>query len=83
MRSVKGVFGKGRILELRGSMTKVEQLADFVVQASFNDLSAVALRELKIRVLDSLACALGALDQGPMPQLKLQIEDFGGASCAR
>jgi 2-methylcitrate dehydratase len=59
-------------------MTKVEQLADFVVQASFTDLSAVAVRELKIRVLDSLGCALGALDQGPMPQLKLQIEDFGG-----
>jgi 2-methylcitrate dehydratase len=59
-------------------MTKVEQLAAFVVDACFGDLSAMALKEIRIRVLDSLGCAFGALDQGPMPRLKLQIEDFGG-----
>jgi 2-methylcitrate dehydratase len=59
-------------------MTKAEQLADFVANSSFDHLSASAIAALKVRVLDSLGCALGALDQGPIPSLKLQIEDFGG-----
>jgi 2-methylcitrate dehydratase len=73
--------GRGRPLKCAlvfEQMMKVEQLADFVVQASFSDLSLLAMNELKIRVLDSLGCALGALDQGPMPRLKLHTEEFGG-----
>jgi 2-methylcitrate dehydratase len=58
-------------------MTQVEQLADFVVNASFTDISVFALRELKTRVLDSLACAVGALDNELIRLLKEQIEDFG------
>jgi len=42
-------------------MTLSEQLAAFVVRASFDDLSIESRRQLKIRVLDALGCAIGAL----------------------
>jgi 2-methylcitrate dehydratase PrpD len=40
-------------------MSLVEQLAEFVVTASYEDLSHAARKALKIRVLDSLGCAIG------------------------
>jgi 2-methylcitrate dehydratase len=57
---------------------EVERLADFVARASYEDLSEEAVRELKIRVLDSLGCAIGALDGAPVRMIREQIEDFGG-----
>ena len=64
-------------------MTTVEQLAEFVVRVNYEELSKDARQALKIRVLDSLGCALGALD-GVVPKLvRQQVEDFGGAEqCA-
>src|SRR5436190_1986100 len=59
-------------------MTRAEQLADFIVSVSFGDISGFAVRELKNRVLDSLGCALGALDNELIGLLKDQINDFGG-----
>src|SRR5205814_465593 len=59
-------------------MTQVEQLAAFVVQARYEDLSEEARQELKIRVLDALGCAIGALDGPPINMIREQIEDFGG-----
>src|SRR5205085_1687582 len=59
-------------------MTQVEQLAAFVVQARYEDLSEEARQQLKIRVLDALGCAIGALDEPPIAMLREQIEDFGG-----
>jgi 2-methylcitrate dehydratase len=59
-------------------MTEVERLAAFVVQATFDDLSSEARRELKIRVLDSLGCAIGALGAPPIAMLRAQIGEFGG-----
>jgi 2-methylcitrate dehydratase len=46
-------------------MTLVEQLAAFVVRASFDELSAEARDQLKIHILDSLGCAMGALKGQP------------------
>lgn len=60
-------------------MTYVEALADFVVNASFEDLSEEARQQLKIRVLDSLGCAIGALRGEPIAFVREQIEEFGGA----
>ncbi|MCF6155382.1 MAG: MmgE/PrpD family protein [Candidatus Brocadia sp.] len=60
-------------------MTLVEQLASFVVRASYNDLSESARQQLKIRVLDSIGCAIGAVDGKPIRLVREQIEDFGGA----
>ena len=59
-------------------MTDVERLARFVVARSWDDLSEPARGELKIRVLDALGCALGALDAAPVAAIRAQLEDFGG-----
>lgn len=59
--------------------TLVEQLAAFAVRASYDDLSDQAREQLKIRVLDSLGCALGALDGEPIAMLRAHVEEFGGA----
>lgn len=60
-------------------MTQVEQLAQFVTGASYEDLSEAARQQLKIRVLDALGCALGALAGEPIRMVRAQIEDFGGS----
>lgn len=59
-------------------MTHAEELATFVVGASYDDLSEAARNQLKIRVLDGLGCAIGALNGEPIRLLKAQIEEFGG-----
>src|SRR6266851_2303106 len=61
-----------------GDMTQVEQLANFVVRMTFEDLSEEARQQLKIRILDALGCAIGALEGSPIKMLRAQIEDFGG-----
>jgi len=62
-------------------MTRAEQLAAFAVRTSYADLSAAARRQLKIRVLDALGCAIGALEGEPVQLIRQQIDDFGGAEC--
>jgi 2-methylcitrate dehydratase len=59
-------------------MTVVARLARFVVERSWDDLSDAARQELKIRVLDSLGCALGAVDAPPVQAIRAQLDDFGG-----
>src|SRR5512136_1000401 len=59
-------------------MTLAEQLALFAVQTSYKDISEVARHQLKIRVLDGLGCAIGALMGEPIRLLKAQIEEFNG-----
>ncbi len=60
-------------------MTQVEQMAKFVVRASYEKLSKAARLQLKIRVLDALGCAIGALGSGPIEAIKAQIAEFGGS----
>jgi 2-methylcitrate dehydratase len=60
-------------------MTLVQELSQFVIKASFDEISKEAKRELKIRILDSLGCAIGALDGFPIQMLRSQIIDFGGS----
>ncbi|HEY3248836.1 MAG TPA: MmgE/PrpD family protein [bacterium] len=60
-------------------MTVVEQLAEFVARASYTDLSDDARRQLRVRVLDSLGCAIGALGGEPMAMLRTHIDEFGGS----
>jgi 2-methylcitrate dehydratase len=59
-------------------MTMVEQLARFVVARSWDDLSEAARDALKIRILDALGCALGAIDAPPLRAIREQLDDFGG-----
>jgi 2-methylcitrate dehydratase len=59
-------------------MTDVERLARFVATRTWNDISESARDELKIRVLDALGCALGALRAAPIAAIRAQLDDFGG-----
>ena len=58
-------------------MSRVEQLAAFIVRASYEDLSEEASRALKIHVLDALGCAIGAIEGPPLRTLRAQVDDFG------
>jgi 2-methylcitrate dehydratase len=60
-------------------MTQVEQLAAFVERMSYENLSEAACQQLKIRILDAMGCAIGALEGEPIRLLKAQIEEFDGA----
>lgn len=60
-------------------MTRAEQLAAFAVRASYEELSEAARRQLKLRVLDALGCAIGAVGSPPLRLIRTQIDDFGGA----
>ncbi|HKT13337.1 MAG TPA: MmgE/PrpD family protein [Terriglobia bacterium] len=59
-------------------MTRVEKLAQFVCHASFENLSEAARLQLKIRVLDALGCAIGALGGQPVALIRMHLQDFGG-----
>jgi 2-methylcitrate dehydratase len=59
-------------------MTEVQKLAVFVQSRKYNDLSKGAIQQLKIRLLDGLGCAIGALNGEPIKMIKTQINDFGG-----
>ncbi len=63
-------------------MPLVHDLADFVSDATYDALSDEAQTQLKIRVLDSLGCAIGALDGEPIRALRAHLDDFGGAGQA-
>jgi 2-methylcitrate dehydratase len=52
-------------------------MASFVARASFRDVSAAATDALKIRVLDALGCAFGALDAEPVAAVRALVDDFG------
>ena len=60
-------------------MTRVEELAAFVKRASYDALSEEARQQLKIRILDALGCAIGALEGKPIHLLRAQLDDFGCA----
>lgn len=59
-------------------MTEVELLARFVAQRRYEDLSAQARQQLKIRVLDTIGVAIGALDAPPISSIASLIEELGG-----
>src|SRR5579875_3590012 len=63
-------------------MTQVEQLAAFAAHTKYEDISEDARQQLKIRIIDALGCAIGALDGPPLKMLRAQIEDFGGKPLA-
>lgn len=58
-------------------MTHVERLADFSVRASFDSLGTNAREQIKIRILDSLGCALGALGGDPTKIVRKYVDDLG------
>jgi 2-methylcitrate dehydratase len=60
----------------------VDELAEFVVSADRADLSGQVLTTLKRNVLDSVACALGALDGELIPAIRAHAEQFSGRPTA-
>ncbi|HEX6777806.1 MAG TPA: MmgE/PrpD family protein [Ktedonobacterales bacterium] len=59
-------------------MTQVEQLAAFARRGRYEDISEEARQQLKIRIIDALGCAFGALEGPPIKMLRAQLDDFGG-----
>jgi len=59
-------------------MTIAEELAKFVVASSFEELSDQTVNQLKIRVLDALGCAVGALSGPPVKSVRRLESEFGG-----
>ena len=60
----------------------VDELGRFVVDAKTSDIPAVSLPMLKRNVLDSIACALGALDGELIPAIRAQAEQFSSRPTA-
>jgi 2-methylcitrate dehydratase len=81
-RSASATRAVGRIDPGVEARTRVEQLAEFVTSTRFEDISEPAGEQLKLRVLDSLGCALGALDGGPPRMVREHVLEFGGAPLA-
>lgn len=60
-------------------MTQVEQIADFAARASFDDLSENARAQIRLRLLDSIGCALGALGGETVEHVREFAGDLGGS----
>src|SRR5581483_6957637 len=54
----------------------IDELAEFVVRADKSDLGGPVVPTLKRNVLDSIACALGALDGEAIPDVRAHAEQF-------
>lgn len=63
-------------------MTEVQALAKFVEGAQLRDLSNGAVEQLKIRVLDTLGVAIGALHAEPIAAIRKLIVELGGRPLA-
>ncbi|HUI97825.1 MAG TPA: MmgE/PrpD family protein, partial [Xanthobacteraceae bacterium] len=63
-------------------MPEVHQLAEFVARARIEDLSREALDQLKIRVLDTIGVAIGALDAEPIGAVRRLVDRLGGRPLA-
>ena len=59
-----------------------DRLAEFVVGAGQSDLHGSARATLKRNVLDSVACAIGALDGELIPAIRAHAEQFSGRPTA-
>ena len=73
-----GAGGSAARLEAAGAPTRSERLAAFVEGARWERISPAAREALKIRVLDSLGCAFGALGGEPVRIIRQNIDEFGG-----
>lgn len=61
------------------ALSRSEEMAAFAERARWEDISPEAREALKIRVLDSLGCAVGAQGGEPIRMIRRDIDEFGGA----
>src|SRR5215467_953411 len=59
-------------------ITEVERLAAFVSSTSWEQLTPEAAETLKLRVLDSLGCAIAALDSDVLRAVRAEVDELGG-----
>jgi 2-methylcitrate dehydratase len=57
-------------------MTVIQQIAAFVKKAGFSDLSPKAGEQIKLRILDSLGTAIGAVEGAPLKMIRAHVRDF-------
>lgn len=57
--------------------TAAEHLAHFAVNTPYEELSETARQQLKIRILDALGCAIGAIESEPTEIIRQNIAEFG------
>ena len=67
-------------MQAEKNRTRVQELAAFVANSTYEDLSPRIRDQLKVRILDSFACAFGALNSAVIHAIRFQLEDFGGNS---
>ena len=60
------------------AVSQVERMAEFVDRVHFDSLGSEFLEQLKIRVLDSLGCGIGALGSEPIRMIRRYIGEFRG-----
>src|SRR5581483_3555123 len=53
-----------------------EELAAFVCRSAYENLTETAREQLKIRILDALGCAMGALEGEPVQILRRYVREF-------
>jgi 2-methylcitrate dehydratase len=61
----------------KDATSQAERMAKFVEESHFEALGPETRQQLKIRVLDSLGCAIGALGSEPTRMIRAYIDDFG------
>jgi 2-methylcitrate dehydratase len=59
--------------------SQAQGIARFASRARYEDLTAERRERLKVDVLDSLACSIGALGAPPIEAYLAQAEEFGGS----
>lgn len=57
-------------------MTIAEQMATFIYNCKYEDMSEHARRQTRIRILDALGTAIGAVEGEPVRMLRAHIDDF-------
>lgn len=65
-------------IETGRPLSRSEELAEFVERAEWGAVPPAAREALKVRLLDSLGCALGALQGEPIRMIRREIDVFGG-----
>lgn len=61
-------------------MTMVEALARFVQESAFDHLSQDAVTQLKIRLIDAIGCAIGALEASPIRAIRQMMGNLDHSS---
>ena len=64
-------------------MTTTDELADFALSVSYDDLTDEVVEELKKRVLDSLGIGIAALGAGPVEAVRETVTEYEESGPAR